>query len=124
MTLLLVMIGAAAGAPSRWLLDQAISSRNRGVLPWGTWTINVTGSLLLGLVLAANVVGPAPAWAVALVGTGFCGGFTTFSTFGFETVRLLESGSTAAAAINVVGSLGVGLVAALAGWYLGQALWA
>ncbi|MBK9738240.1 MAG: fluoride efflux transporter CrcB [Actinobacteria bacterium] len=123
MTLLLVMVGAAVGAPSRWLLDQAISSRMAGVFPWGTWVINVSGSLLLGLVLAANVFGPAPVELVALVGAGFCGGFTTFSTFGFETVRLAESGSTFEAGLNVVSSLGVGLLAAFGGWYLGQAVW-
>jgi CrcB protein len=118
------MIGAAIGAPSRWLLDQAISARNARAFPLGTWTINMTGSLLLGLVVAAQVFGPASAAVVALVGTGFCGGFTTFSTFGFETVRLAESGSTFEAGLNVVGSMAVGLIAAFAGWYLGQAIWA
>lgn len=124
MTLLLVMLGAAAGAPCRWLLDQAISSRNPGAFPLGTWTINVTGSLVLGLVVAAYALGSAPLAVVALVGTGFCGGFTTFSTFGFETIRLVESGSTFEAGLNVVSSVAVGLLAAFAGWYLGQALWA
>lgn len=124
MTLLLVMLGAAAGAPCRWLLDQAISSRNPRAFPLGTWTINVTGSLVLGLVVAAYALGSAPLAVVALVGTGFCGGFTTFSTFGFETIRLVESGSTFEAGLNVVSSVAVGLLAAFAGWYLGQALWA
>ena len=124
MTLLLVMIGAAVGAPSRWLLDQAISARNPRAFPLGTWTINVTGSLVLGLVVAAYALGSAPLAVVALVGTGFCGGFTTFSTFGFETIRLVESGSTFEAGLNVVSSVAVGLLAAFAGWYLGQALWA
>ena len=123
MTLLLVMLGAAAGAPCRWLLDQAISSRNPRAFPLGTWTINVTGSLVLGLVVAAYALGSAPLAVVALVGTGFCGGFTTFSTFGFETIRLVESGSTFEAGLNVVSSVAVGLLAAFAGWYLGQALW-
>ena len=124
MTLLLVMIGAAIGAPTRWLLDQAVSTRSSGVFPLGTWTINISGSLLLGLVLAANAFGPAPLAIVALLGTGFCGGFTTFSTFGFETIRLVESGSGLEAGINVVSSLAVGLLAAVAGWYVGQAIWA
>jgi fluoride exporter len=123
LTLLLVMIGAAIGAPTRWLLDQAVSTRSSGVFPLGTWTINISGSLLLGLVLAANAFGPAPLAIVALLGTGFCGGFTTFSTFGFETIRLVESGSGLEAGINVVSSLAVGLLAAVAGWYVGQAIW-
>jgi len=124
LTLLLVMIGAAVGAPSRWLLDQAISSRNARAFPLGTWTINITGSLLLGLIAAASAFGPATLAFVALAGTGFCGGFTTFSTFGFETIRLGEEGSNVEAGLNVVSSLAIGLLAAAAGWYLGQAIWA
>lgn len=124
MTLLLVMIGAAAGAPSRWLLDQAISSRNARAFPLGTWTINITGSLLLGLIAAASILGPASTAVVAFAGVGFCGGFTTFSTFGFETIRLAEEGSNLEAGLNIVSSLAIGLLAAAAGWYLGQEIWA
>lgn len=123
MTLLLVMLGAALGAPSRWLLDQAIQSRRDGVFPLGTWTINVLGSLLLGLILGAAEFGPGTAQLVALAGTGFCGGFTTYSTFGVETVRLAEEGSFLEAGLNIAASLAFGLVAALSGWYLAQALW-
>ena len=95
MTLVLVMLGAAVGAPSRWLLDQAIQTRRESAFPLGTWTINVTGSLLLGVVLGAAAFGPAIARArTPCAGTGFCGGFTTYSTFGFETVRLAEDGSS------------------------------
>ena len=124
MTLLLVMIGAALGAPSRWLLDQAIQNRRDSVFPLGTWTINISGSLLLGVILGATAFGPGSAQLVALAGTGFCGGFTTYSTFGFETVRLTEEGSYLEAGLNIVTSLTFGLIAALAGWYLAQALWA
>jgi CrcB protein len=123
LTLLLVMLGAALGAPSRWLLDQAIQSRRDGVFPLGTWTINVLGSLLLGLILGAAEFGPGTAQLVALAGTGFCGGFTTYSTFGVETVRLAEEGSFLEAGLNIAASLAFGLVAALSGWYLAQALW-
>jgi len=124
LTLLLVMIGAALGAPSRWLLDQAIQNRRDSVFPLGTWTINISGSLLLGVILGATAFGPGSAQLVALAGTGFCGGFTTYSTFGFETVRLTEEGSYLEAGLNIVTSLTFGLIAALAGWYLAQALWA
>ena len=122
--LALVMIGAAVGAPSRWLLDQAIQSRRLSSFPLGTWTINVSGSLLLGLILGSATFGPGTPEFVALAGTGFCGGFTTYSTFGFETIRLVESGSYSQAGRYVVSSLGVGLAAAIAGWYLARALWA
>ena len=124
MILVLVMVGAAVGAPSRWLLDQAIQTRRESAFPLGTWTINVTGSLLLGVVLGAATFGPGSPEVVALAGTGFCGGFTTYSTFGFETVRLAEDGSYLEAGLNIASSLVVGLVAALVGWYLAQAVWA
>lgn len=124
MTLLLVMLGAAVGAPSRWLLDQHIQSRRDSVFPWGTLTINVLGSLLLGILLGAMSAGRGSAELVALAGTGFCGGFTTFSTFGYETIRLVEDGSLLEASLNVIASLALGMIAAFAGWYLAQAAWA
>lgn len=118
MTFVLVMAGAAVGAPTRWLLDRFVQRRHDSVFPWGTFTINVLGSLLLGLVLGAG----ASADLVAFVGTGFCGGFTTFSTFGYETVRLVEDGSSRQALLNVAASLAAGLAAATVGWYLGVAI--
>lgn len=116
MTLLLVMLGAAAGAPCRWLLDRAVQARHDSTFPWGTFVINVLGSLALGVVLGAG----ASRQMVLLLGTGFCGGFTTFSTFGYETVRLAEEGSGAVGLLNVAASLVVGLAAAYCGWWLGQ----
>jgi CrcB protein len=121
--MLLVMLGAAVGAPSRWLLDQAIQRRHSSVYPWGTWTINILGSLILGVILGAAATGAESTRLVALAGTGFCGGFTTFSTFGYETVILAEEESRWAGAVNVAVSLAVGLLAATGGWYLSQALW-
>ena len=123
MTLLMVMLGAAVGAPCRWLLDQAIQSRHDSVFPWGTWTINVLGSLLLGVILSLAHAGHASTAAVALLGTGFCGGFTTYSTFSYETVRLLQEGSRFEALLNVTASVTIGFLAATAGWYATQALW-
>jgi len=123
LTLVLVMLGAALGAPSRWLLDQAIQTRRESPFPLGTWVINVSGSLMLGVILGATAFGPGLSDLVALAGTGFCGGFTTYSTFGYETVRLTEDGSYFEAGLNVVSSLFFGLVAALVGWYAARALW-
>ena len=74
--------------------------------------------LVLGLVLGAASTGALPASVVAFVGTGICGALTTFSTFGFETVRLLEEGSIATAVANALGSLAAGLAAGAAGWAL------
>ena len=115
MTLLLVLIGGAVGAPTRYLTDVAVQRLHRSGFPWGTWTVNIAGSFVLGLVAAG-----ASTWVTTLVGTGFCGALTTFSTFGYETVRLAEEGEPTTAATYVVGSLAVGLVAAALGWWLGS----
>jgi CrcB protein len=113
-TALLVALGAAVGAPLRYLVDRAISTRVDSVLPWGTFAVNVTGSFLLGLLAGAALSTP----VLALVGTGFCGAFTTYSTFGYETVRLMRDSAHLAAALNAVGSVLAGVAAA----FLGAAL--
>jgi len=121
-TLLLVLLGGAVGAPLRWLTDQAVNARHTSVFPFGTLTVNAAGSLILGLVAGLASIHDVPAWVLTLVGTGFCGALTTFSTFGYETVSLLEDGSVAEAMLNVVLSLAAGLAAVLAGWGLAVAL--
>lgn len=118
MTVALVVLGAAVGAPVRYLTDLVVQSRHDTVFPWGTFAVNVVGSFLLGVVGAAVLVQDAPTWVLTLVGTGFCGALTTFSTFGFETVRLVEDGSWREAVVNVVASLAVGLGACALGWWL------
>ena len=122
MTLLMVCLGAALGAPARYLTDRAIQSRHDTVFPWGTLTVNVVGSLILGLLVGLAGHYQVPAAVVAAVGIGFCGALTTYSTFGFETVRLVEDGARFYAVLNVVASLVAGLGAAVAGYALGQAL--
>lgn len=116
MTVLLVLVGGAIGAPLRYLTDILVQGRSDSVLPWGTLTVNAVGSLLLGALAAAVVHADAPTWLLTLGGTGLCGALTTFSTFGFETVRLVEDGSWGAALVNVVLSLAVCLLAVTAGW--------
>lgn len=119
---LLVMLGAAAGAAARWALDRAVQRRHDSLFPWGTFVINVSGSLLLGGILAAAASGPAPVELVAVAGTGFAGAFTTFSTFALETLTLLEQRARRLALLNVVLSVVVGLAAATAGWVAGVAI--
>ncbi len=120
MTVVWVAVGAAVGAPLRYLIDRAVQSRHRRGFPWGTVTVNVVGSLVLGMATgAAAVLGPV--WGV-VVGTGFCGALTTYSTFSYETLALLENRATLSASANLVGSVTAGLAAAVAGWFLGQGL--
>jgi CrcB protein len=117
-----VAIGGFVGAPARNLVDTWVTDRVPHRLPWGTAVVNVSGSVLLGVVtglLLHHHVGPVPR---ALLATGFCGAYTTFSTFTFETLELVEEGRLAAAAVNVVASLAVGLAAAALGVAVGLAL--
>jgi CrcB protein len=117
-TPLLVVLGAMVGAPARYLTDRYVQSRHDTVFPWGTFAVNVVGSFLLGLVTAATLPGP----VTALVGTGFCGALTTYSTFSYETVRLLEDRDHFYAFTNVAGSIIAGLGAAVCGAAVADAL--
>jgi fluoride exporter len=121
-TVLLVLLGGMIGAPARYLADRAVQARHDSVFPWGTFAVNMAGSLLLGFLLGAQRHLGLPASAVLLLGTGFCGGLTTFSTFGYETLRLLEDGAVGEAGVNVFGSLVVGVLAAWLGFRLAIAL--
>jgi fluoride exporter len=121
-TVVLVLVGGAVGAPLRYLTDLFVQSRHDSVFPWGTLIVNIVGSLLLGVVAGAVALAGLQGWVLTLVGTGFCGALTTFSTFGFETVRLLEERSLVEALANVGVSLAVGLAACAGGWAIVAAL--
>ncbi|MCC5580745.1 MULTISPECIES: fluoride efflux transporter CrcB [Microtetraspora] len=114
MTLLLIFLGGAVGAPTRYLIDRMVQRWHDTVFPWGTFAVNIAGSFVLGFIVGAQPGGV----IMTLAATGFCGALTTFSTLGFETVRLLEEGSFAEAALNAVGSLLAGILAAFAGYGL------
>ncbi|MEV7327950.1 fluoride efflux transporter CrcB [Micromonospora sp. NPDC093244] len=118
MTLLLIALGAAVGAPLRYLTDRAVQSRHGSAFPWGTFTVNVIGSLLLG----ALVGWPAGPAVTAALGTGFCGALTTYSTFSYETLRLARGGDRLLAVAYALGSVAAGLVAATAGYAVARAL--
>jgi CrcB protein len=120
----LVIAGAMAGAPLRYLTDRAVQSRHDTVFPWGTFTVNVAGCLILGLVTGAATAGAATPHERLLLGTGLCGALTTYSTFSYETLRLGEDGAGLLAAANVLGSVAAGLGAAFAGYALAHAVWA
>lgn len=112
MTVVLVFLGAMAGAPLRYLTDRAVQARHDSLFPWGTLTVNMVGCLVLGGLTGSGLGAP----ALALLGTGFCGALTTYSTFSYETLRLVERRSYFYAAANVVLSVLIGLGAALIGY--------
>lgn len=114
MSVLFVAAGAAVGAPLRFLTDRALQRMFPGRFPWGTFVVNVVGSFVLGLVTAT--AGPSVS---AIMGTGFCGALTTYSTFSYETLRLLENGARFYAIANVSASLLGGFGSVGLGWTLG-----
>lgn len=113
---LLVFVGGCVGAVTRYLTDRFVSLWHESAFPWGTFAVNIVGSFVLGAVAGAS--SSAAAAGALLVGTGFCGALTTFSTFSFETVRLTEDRRAGVAAAYVLVSLAVGLGAATAGFAL------
>lgn len=114
-----VALAGAVGAPARYLLDGFVQDRVSGDLPWGTFAVNIIGSFILGLLTGLGLHAHLSHDMTSTLGTGFCGALTTFSTFTFESSRLIEDGDWRAAAINVFGSLAVGLTAAVLGLTLG-----
>jgi CrcB protein len=119
-TWLLIALGAGVGAPARYLTDRTLHRRHPSLFPWGTFVVNVVASFVLGAVAGAGR--SVSSDVAALVGTGFCGALSTFSTFSYETLRLVQDGARRYAVANVAVSLVVGIGAAALGWYIGSAV--
>jgi CrcB protein len=119
MLTLAVSLAAGVGAVTRYVVDQLVQARTGGRFPFGTLLINVTGSLLLGLLTGLALHHGLPATGVVILGAGFAGGYTTLSTWAYESL-VLAGDSLATAAVNVLGSFALGLAAGAAG--LGLAL--
>ncbi|KAA9007708.1 fluoride efflux transporter CrcB [Paenibacillus spiritus] len=120
MNLFGIGIGGVIGAACRYGLGGWIGRRFGNAFPWGTLFINILGSFILGVLAGAGDLIPRGWYLTA--GTGFCGGFTTFSTFGYETVTLLENGRYGRAAAYALLSLAVGLLGAWLGLKTGRTL--
>lgn len=119
LTFVLLAVAGGFGAAARLVLDGVIRTRVAGTVPWGTIVVNVTGSFALGLLtaLAAGRLVP-EAWHL-VVGTGFLGGYTTFSTASFETMRLLQERRWTIAVLNGLGVLITAVAAAALGLWIG-----
>jgi CrcB protein len=117
-TALLVALGALAGAPLRLLADRIAAARRGHGTVVGTLAVNAAGRALLGVLLG---LGHVPEQVVALVGTGFCGTLTTFSTFGYDVVRLVDERQLGRAVAYLAGTLLLGIGAAASGYLLASA---
>jgi CrcB protein len=110
-----IALAAGLGAVLRYLVDQVVQHRTRGDFPYGTTIINITGSLLLGLITGLALHHGLPPTTTLIIGTGFAGGYTTLSTWAWESLALAETGDLLEASLNIVGSFAAGLAAAAAG---------
>ena len=119
-TMVLIALGGAAGANARFVVSALAVRRWGAAFPWGTLIVNATGSFLLGLFLALPALGGGGARAA--LATGFCGGYTTFSTFAFESVVLATGGRRGAVVANLLGSLALCVAAAALGGAFGAAV--
>lgn len=115
-----IAVGAAVGGLARYYLGMAIQQRTGVTFPWGTLVINVTGSLLLGFIIRYALAVEVSVELRALLTTGFCGGYTTFSTFSYETAALLEDGQYERAGAYAFGSVLISLAATFCGFLLAR----
>ena len=121
--LLWVGLGGFFGTIARYLLSGWVAVRWGAIFPWGTFVINISGSFVLGFFLAFAQDRPwVHSGARLMFAVGFVGAYTTFSTYTYESFRLMTEGQFALAAFNIVGSVVVGLVAVFAGVALGNAV--
>jgi fluoride exporter len=117
-TVLLVFIGGAVGAPLRYLTDRWVQAHHVLRFPLGTLVVNLFGCFVAGVVAGGVAQAGWPTEAQALLGTGLCGGLTTYSTFSVETIELLQGRLTIRAASYVLTSVGLGVGLAALGWSL------
>jgi fluoride exporter len=118
-----VALGGALGASSRYVLDHLIEQRSFSIFPWATFTINVTGCLLIGVISASLVDRHhLPAWIRVGLVMGVIGGYTTFSTYAQEALTLFDAHDAAVALAYTIGSVVIGIVAVYAGTVLGRTL--
>lgn len=119
---LAIAVAGGLGASARLLVDGFVKARTRGAFPWGTVLINLSGSLLLGLLAGLALAHAIPESLHEIAGTGFLGGYTTFSTASFETVRMLQERRIVAGAMSGLGVLAATVALAGLGMWIGSLL--
>ena len=122
MNVLLVALGGAIGSVARYLAGAFIANRFGPDFPWGTFFVNVTGSFLIGVILSLVGGGLLPAGARPFLAVGIMGGYTTFSTYDYESLQLIQGGELGAATFNALGQVVAGLIAVYLGVVVGRAL--
>ncbi len=122
MNVLLVALGGAVGAAVRYLLDEFAKAQLGSDFPWGIFIVNVSGSLLIGVVVGLISNEILPDWAQPLVVVGVLGGYTTFSTYSQDNLQLLMAGNPGAALLNALGQVILGIVAVYLGLLLTRGL--
>jgi CrcB protein len=118
-TYLYVALGAVFGAPLRYVVHRFVEGRHENWLPWGTFAVNVVGSLVVGVLVGSQPF--ASGLSAALV-VGFCGSFTTYSALAYDTVHLLREGLPARAVGYLLLTVVAGTAAAAGGWWVGRSL--
>jgi fluoride exporter len=123
MSLVLIAVGGAGGAVARYLVDTFVSTAVVGAFPWGTLVVNLSGSIVLGILFAIVLEqGLLPSSARAALMVGFLGAYTTFSTLMLESWRLVEGGAPLLGLVNILGSTVLGMVAVVAGLTIGRTI--
>lgn len=120
--LLIVSLGSFFGGGMRFLVSKLAQQCLAPAFPLGTFLVNVTGCLVIGFVSTLPIGGGMSPQTKLFLTTGFCGGFTTFSTFMNESLRLMEDGRFPIMALYILGSLAAGLLAVWAGQWLGKSI--
>ena len=125
MTYVLIAIGGAFGALARFTVDNSVTSLTGGTFPWGTLTINIVGSFVIGFIGAVaspegRMNSQSRVFATQFLMVGVCGGYTTFSSFSLQTLNLLRDREWLYAGGNVIFSVTLCLVAVWLGWLAGS----
>ncbi len=123
MKLLAIGVGGFLGSILRYVIGKSVDGKMNTLFPWGTLSVNVVGSFIIGMVymLAMRKVGITENWRMFL-GTGFCGGFTTFSAFAWENVNLLDQKLVGTSVMYISASITLGLLAIVAGGWVSRFL--